>query len=81
LKPDEPLPIDAPGCRALRDSNEAQIKEGMEVLSKALELRHDYDDAMAHMNLLYRERAEIQCMIGPVASRISGLLITGWTLL
>jgi len=61
LKPDEPLPIDAPGCWALRDANEADIKEGMEVLAKALELRPDYDDAMAYMNLLYRERAEIQC--------------------
>ena len=28
---------------------------------KALELRPDYDDAMAYMNLMYRERADIQC--------------------
>ena len=33
----------------------------MEMLKKALELKNDYDDAMAYMNLMYRERADIQC--------------------
>lgn len=61
LKPDQPIPIDAQGCRELRESNQAVIKEGMEMAAKALELRPDYDDAMAYLNLLYRERAEIQC--------------------
>ena len=61
LKPDEPLPIDAPGCWELRDSNQSVIKEGMDTMTRAIELRPDYDDAMAYMNLLYRERAEIQC--------------------
>ena len=31
------------------------------MLEKALELRPDYDDAMAYMNLMYRERADLQC--------------------
>jgi hypothetical protein len=31
------------------------------MLKKAIELRRDYDDAMAYMNLMYRERADIQC--------------------
>ena len=31
------------------------------MLKKALELKNDYDDAMAYMNLMYRERADIQC--------------------
>jgi tetratricopeptide (TPR) repeat protein len=61
VKPDEPLPVTFPGCWELRDSNLAAVQEGMEMLTKALELRPDYDDAMAYMNLLYRERAEIQC--------------------
>jgi hypothetical protein len=43
----------------------------MEMLAKALELRPDYDDAMAYMNLLYRERAEIQC--GDPPSRAADL--------
>jgi tetratricopeptide (TPR) repeat protein len=61
VKPDEPLPVTFPGCWELRDSNRAAVQEGMEMLTKALELRPDYDDAMVYMNLLYRERAEIQC--------------------
>jgi len=31
------------------------------MLKKAIDLRHDYDDAMAYMNLMYRERADVQC--------------------
>ena len=30
-------------------------------LNKALQLRPDYDDAMAYMNLMYREKADIEC--------------------
>jgi hypothetical protein len=37
------------------------VKDGIENLSKALQLRRDYDDAMAYMNLMYREQANIQC--------------------
>jgi len=33
----------------------------MDSLSKALDLRPDYDDAMAYMNLMYRERADLEC--------------------
>jgi tetratricopeptide (TPR) repeat protein len=71
LKPEEPLPIGAPACWELKDSNQPLVKEGMEMLAKALELRPDYDDAMAYMNLMYRERAEIQC--GDPASRAADL--------
>ena len=31
------------------------------MLDKAMNLRKDYDDAMAYLNLMYRERADIQC--------------------
>jgi hypothetical protein len=31
------------------------------MLKKAIELRRDNDDAMAYMNLMFRERADIQC--------------------
>ena len=48
-------------CWDVRSANEAPIKEGMEMLTKAIDLRADYDDAMAYMNLMYRERANIQC--------------------
>ena len=30
-------------------------------MTQALKLRPDYDDAMAYMNLMYRERADVEC--------------------
>ncbi len=49
------------GLRELRDKNSAVIQEGIAMLQKALQLRPDYDDAMAYMNLLYRERGDLEC--------------------
>ena len=60
LKPDEPLK-DKKVCAALREKNLSTVEDGIAMLSKALELRPDYDDAMAYLNLMYRERADIQC--------------------
>ena len=60
LKPEQHL-INSGECWDVKSSNENYVKDGMEMLSKAIELRHDYDDAMAYMNLMYRERADIQC--------------------
>jgi tetratricopeptide (TPR) repeat protein len=60
LKPENPL-INVPECWEVRSSTEGFVKEGMEMIGKALDLRSDYDDAMAYMNLIYRERADIQC--------------------
>ena len=31
------------------------------MLQKALDLRPDYDDAMAYLNLMYREKADLEC--------------------
>jgi hypothetical protein len=47
------------------------LEEAMQMLVKALELRPDYDDAMAYMNLLYRERADLHC--NDVAARDADL--------
>jgi tetratricopeptide (TPR) repeat protein len=60
LKPEEPLK-DKKVCAALKDKNMTNIQEGIDNLNKALQLRPDYDDAMAYMNLMYRERADVQC--------------------
>jgi tetratricopeptide (TPR) repeat protein len=60
LKPEEPLK-DKKVCAALKEHNSGNIQEGIDNLSKALQLRPDYDDAMAYMNLMYRERADLQC--------------------
>jgi tetratricopeptide (TPR) repeat protein len=48
-------------CDELKEKNSAAIQEGMDNLNKAIEIRPDYDDAMAYMNLIYRERADIEC--------------------
>jgi tetratricopeptide (TPR) repeat protein len=60
LPPDKPL-INAAECWQLRSANQDGVKDGIEMLTEALKLRPDYDDAMAYMNLMYRERADIQC--------------------
>jgi tetratricopeptide (TPR) repeat protein len=62
MKPEESLPArDNKLCSILREKNSAKIQDGIDNLNKALQLRPDYDDAMAYMNLMYRERADVQC--------------------
>jgi len=39
---------------------QANIDEGLAALSKALEVRHDYFDAMEYQNLLWREKAKFE---------------------
>lgn len=60
LKPDDPLK-DKKVCEQLKEKNSGKVDEGMQMLEKALQLRPDYDDAMAYLNLLYREKADIEC--------------------
>jgi hypothetical protein len=56
LKDDDPMPND------IRDAyikeNGQMIDEGIDSLKKALDLRPDYDDAMAYQNLLLRRKAD-----------------------
>jgi tetratricopeptide (TPR) repeat protein len=60
LKPTQSL-IHKPECWELKSQNEAVVKDGIEQLTEAIRLRPDYDDAMAYLNLMFRERADIQC--------------------
>jgi tetratricopeptide (TPR) repeat protein len=60
LKLTEPIK-DKKVCAELREKNLPKVEEGIQMLQKAIELRKDYDDAMAYLNLMYRERADIQC--------------------
>jgi len=48
-------------CEELKTKNMPAIQEGIENLNKAIELRPDYDDAMAYLNLMYREKADVEC--------------------
>ena len=50
-----------PGCPDLRRQNIAVVEDGIQMLTRAVDLRKDYDDAMVYINLLYRERANIEC--------------------
>ena len=65
LKPEENLnPKDKEQkkvCGELKVKNGPAIQEGIDSLNKAISLRPDYDDAMAYMNLMYRERADVEC--------------------
>lgn len=60
LRPDETLK-DKKLCAKLRDESDGIIQDGMDSLNKAIQMREDYDDAMAYMNLLYREKADREC--------------------
>jgi tetratricopeptide (TPR) repeat protein len=60
MKPEDPGPIkDKKAREELRARNERVAQEGIEMLEKALQLDPDYDDAMAYLNLLYRQKAFI----------------------
>jgi len=48
-------------CDELKQKNMPSISEGIDSLNKAIQLRPDYDDAMAYMNLMYREKADVEC--------------------
>jgi hypothetical protein len=65
LKPDEHLSAKNKDqkklCEQLKEKNSGVIQEGIDSLDKAIKLRDDYDDAMAYMNLMYRERADLEC--------------------
>ena len=60
LKPEEPLK-DKKVCEEIKEKNSGNIQDGIDALNKALQLRPDYDDAMAYMNLMYREKADVEC--------------------
>ncbi len=65
LKPEEQLNPKSKDqkkvCDELKVKNASSIQEGIDSLKKAIDLRPDYDDAMAYMNLMYRERADVEC--------------------
>ena len=60
LKPTDELK-DKKACDQLKEVNAQKVEDGITNLQKALQLRPDYDDAMAYLNLIYRQRAEYEC--------------------
>jgi len=60
MKPEDPGPIkDKKVKEELKTAYSATIEEGIQNLQKALDIDKEYDDAMAYMNLLIRERADL----------------------
>jgi tetratricopeptide (TPR) repeat protein len=52
---------DKKACAALAEKNTPLIQEGLDALNKATQLKANYDEAMAYINLLYRRKAETEC--------------------
>lgn len=60
MKPEDTGPIKDKKVRDdLKEKWSAQISQGIQDLQKALDIDKEYDDAMAYMNLLIRERADL----------------------
>ncbi|MEN6600966.1 MAG: tetratricopeptide repeat protein [Bryobacteraceae bacterium] len=60
MKQEDPGPIkDKKVVAKLQEEYSQVIDEGIKGLEKALEIDKEYDDAMAYMNLLVRERADL----------------------
>lgn len=48
-------------CEQVKEKNDPLVNEGIDYLNKAMQFRKDYDEAMAYLNLLYRQKAYIEC--------------------
>jgi tetratricopeptide (TPR) repeat protein len=60
MKPEDPGPIkDKKVKEELKAQYGPMVESGMQNLQKALDIDPQYDDAMAYMNLLIRERADL----------------------
>jgi tetratricopeptide (TPR) repeat protein len=57
VRDDDPLPTSVRSEYAAKYG--PMVEEGIQALQKAIELRADYDDAMAYLNLLYRRKADM----------------------
>ncbi|MGA9717936.1 MAG: tetratricopeptide repeat protein [Acidobacteriaceae bacterium] len=48
-------------CPKLAEQNQPLVEEALDSLHKAIDLRPNYEEAMAYINLAYRRKAEIEC--------------------
>jgi hypothetical protein len=60
MKPQDPGPLPEPVRAELKARYSSTIEEGIANLDRALVLDPHYDDAMAYLNLLIRERADLR---------------------
>lgn len=54
-------------CETLKKENTDFVTDGLQYLHKALDINPNYDDAMSYINLMYRQKANIDC--GDTAQR------------
>lgn len=60
MKPEDAGPLKDKKVReALKEKYGAMVDDGIKSLERALEIDKEYDDAMAYMNLLIREKADL----------------------
>jgi TonB family protein len=59
MRPEQPGPLPGPARQELKSQYSSLIEHGMASLEKALQLDPQYSDAMAYLNLLIRERADL----------------------
>lgn len=60
MEPEDPGPIKDEETRtALAETSLPLVDEGLENLKKSVEIDPDYADAMAYINLMYREKADL----------------------
>jgi len=79
LKPEDSLPAKDPKvCAVVKEKNWSRLEDGIANLKKALELRPDYQEAMNYMNLVYLERADIECT-SPEGRKADLLAASEWT--
>jgi tetratricopeptide (TPR) repeat protein len=73
IKVDDDITKDKKLCPQLKARIGPIVDDGIDNLNKALQLRTDYDDAMAYMNLLFRRKGDLEC--GDGAARQADLKV------
>ena len=48
-------------CAKIKAANSALVTEALDHLHQAIQLRQDYDDALSYQNLMYRQKANVDC--------------------
>ena len=44
----------------MSEKNGPLVEDGMKALQKAIDLKPDYNEAIAYLNLMYREKADLE---------------------
>ena len=60
IRPADPIK-DKKACDDLKTKNQDLVDDGLRNLEQATKMREDYGDAMAYINLLYRQKADLEC--------------------